>query len=199
MLEARLAQYSVVARMVPSLKRALRGLRYEPMNPRWEIAEFEHRPHGCLTRGVALWRGVDPRERSGAEPVYDGTLCVSSLAHGPAADTGRSLVLLRWPRRNGATHPRNSCGLCAHEDSDASFCGQCSVSGSDSARYNLVTAFQRTCLPEESQSLTLSKLRQRLFWLPGQLTRPENRPTLRLANSRLSKTGEIRYCIESTR
>jgi hypothetical protein len=49
--------------------------------------------------------------------------------------------------------------------------------------YNLVTAFQRTCLPEEWQSLTLSKLRHRLFWLPGELTRPQNRPTLRLANS----------------
>ena len=52
-----LDQYSVVARMVPSLKRAPRGLRYEPMNPRWEIAEFEHRPTVGLTRGVALWRG----------------------------------------------------------------------------------------------------------------------------------------------
>jgi hypothetical protein len=51
--------------------------------------------------------------------------------------------------------------------------------------YNLVTAFQRTCLPDEWQSLTLSKLRHRLFWLPGELTRPENRPTLRLTNSRL--------------
>src|SRR5712675_3495231 len=49
--------------------------------------------------------------------------------------------------------------------------------------YNLVTAFQRTCLPEEWQSLTLSKLRQRLFWLPGELTRPQNRPILRLAIS----------------
>jgi hypothetical protein len=29
-----------------SLKRALKGLHYEPMNPQWEIAEFEHRPHG---------------------------------------------------------------------------------------------------------------------------------------------------------
>jgi hypothetical protein len=38
--------------------------------------------------------------------------------------------------------------------------------------YNLVTAFQRTCLPEEWQDLTLSKLRHRLFWLPGELTRP---------------------------
>ena len=44
MLETRFAQYSVVARMVPSLKRALKGLRYQAMNPRWEIAEFEHRP-----------------------------------------------------------------------------------------------------------------------------------------------------------
>ena len=48
--------------------------------------------------------------------------------------------------------------------------------------YNLVTAFQRTCLTEEWQSLTLSKLRSRLFWLPGELTRPGNRPTLRFAN-----------------
>ena len=48
--------------------------------------------------------------------------------------------------------------------------------------YNLVTAFQRTCLPQEWQTLTLSKLRHRLFWLPGELTRPQHRPTLRLAN-----------------
>src|SRR6266550_128621 len=46
MLEARPAQYTVVARMIPSLKRVLRGLRYEPMNTRWEIAEFEHHVHG---------------------------------------------------------------------------------------------------------------------------------------------------------
>jgi hypothetical protein len=51
--------------------------------------------------------------------------------------------------------------------------------------YNLVTAFQRTCLPHEWQSLTLSKLRHRLFWLPGELTRSQNRPTLRLVNSPL--------------
>lgn len=49
--------------------------------------------------------------------------------------------------------------------------------------YNLVTAFQRSCLPEEWQNLTLTKLRHKLFWLPGELTRPDNRPPLRLANS----------------
>ena len=30
--------------MIPSLKRELGGLRYEEMNPHWEIAEFDHRP-----------------------------------------------------------------------------------------------------------------------------------------------------------
>ena len=54
--------------------------------------------------------------------------------------------------------------------------------------YNLVTAFQQACLPQEWQTLTLSKLRHRLFWLPGQLTRPQHRPTLRLANSPLIAT-----------
>jgi hypothetical protein len=49
--------------------------------------------------------------------------------------------------------------------------------------YNLVTAFQRTCLQESWQSLTLGKLRYKLFLLPGELTRPQNRPVLRLKES----------------
>ena len=51
--------------------------------------------------------------------------------------------------------------------------------------YNLVTAFQRTCLPDSWQSYTLQKLRFKLFLLPGELTRPQNRPTLRLKDSPL--------------
>jgi hypothetical protein len=55
--------------------------------------------------------------------------------------------------------------------------------------YNLVTAFQRISLPEQWQTLTLNKLRHGLFWLPGELTRPQNRPTLRLANSPAIQAG----------
>src|SRR2546429_8638166 len=67
--------------------------------------------------------------------------------------------------------------------------------------YNLVTAFQRTCLPAEWQSFTLSKLRHRLFWLPGELTRPQNRPTLRLANSPLIETWteKILHRVQNTK
>src|SRR5271163_2341717 len=49
--------------------------------------------------------------------------------------------------------------------------------------YNLVTAFQRTCLQESWQQLKLGKLRYKLFLLPGELTRPQNRPVLRLKES----------------
>jgi hypothetical protein len=49
--------------------------------------------------------------------------------------------------------------------------------------YNLVTAFQRNCLQPSWQNLTLGKLRYRLFLLPGELTRPQNRPILRLKES----------------
>ena len=134
MLEARPAQYAVVARMTPSLKCALRGLRYERMNPRWEIAEFEHRP-SRLVSSTPLHCGaeVDRGDRSGADFVYLGALRVSSLAHEPAADAGRRVAVLRRPRRNGATHPGAARGLCAAEDSDSCFCGQRPLSGSSSA------------------------------------------------------------------
>ena len=49
--------------------------------------------------------------------------------------------------------------------------------------YNLVTAFQRTCLESDWQSLTLQKLRFKLFLLPAEIIRPQNRPLLRLKNS----------------
>ena len=51
--------------------------------------------------------------------------------------------------------------------------------------YNLVTAFQRNCLDTSWQNLTLSTLRYKLFLLPGELIRPQNRPVLRLRQSSL--------------
>ena len=45
-LEARATQYVVVARLTQAFKRLLPGLRYESVNRQWEMAEFEHRPHG---------------------------------------------------------------------------------------------------------------------------------------------------------
>ena len=78
------------------------------MNPHWEIAEFEHRPHGwpharrCIV-GRKLIKESDP------EPTLSchGTVCLSSLAHEPSNDAGRGVALLRWSRRSGAAHSGN--------------------------------------------------------------------------------------------
>jgi hypothetical protein len=85
MLEARLAQYAVVARMTRSLKHALKGLSYEQMNPRWEIAEFEHHPHGwsqarrCIVARRRIeetdgWGDFDGKELSVKRSVWNSTV-----------------------------------------------------------------------------------------------------------------------------
>lgn len=190
MLEARLAQYSVVARMTPSLKRAVKGLRYEAMNPRWQIAEFEHRPHDwsqarrCIvarrlteesepeptlfTMGRYVYRAWHtnlPLTPTGVWHFYDGRAGMERRIREIRDD----YTLSKIPTRAFAA---NALYLEVIR-----------------LAYNLVTAFQRTCLPEEWQSLTLSKLRHRLFWLPGELTRPQNRLTLRLVNSSFVAAG----------
>jgi hypothetical protein len=183
MLEARPAQYAVVARMTPSLKRELRGLRYEAMNPRWEIADFEHRPHDwpharrCIVARRKIeeaelqptlftleryvyraWHTTLPLTPAGVWHFYDGRAGMERRIR----EIREDFALPKIPTRSFAA---NALYLEVIR-----------------LAYNLVTAFQRTCLPQEWQSLTLGKLRHRLFWLPGELTRPQNRATLRLAN-----------------
>jgi hypothetical protein len=54
----------VVARLTQAFRRLLPGLRYEPANRDWEIAEFEHRPHGWqkTRRFVVARRFINPEE-----------------------------------------------------------------------------------------------------------------------------------------
>jgi hypothetical protein len=186
MLEARPAQYAVVARMIPSLKRELRGLHYEPMNPRWEIAEFEHHPHDwsrarrCIVARRKLeetdpeptlftleryayraWHTTLPLTPAGVWHFYDGRAGMEPRIR----ELREDFALRKIPTRAFAA---NALYLEVVR-----------------LAYNLVTAFQRICLPEEWRSMTLSNLRHKLFWLPGELTRPHNRPILRFANSSL--------------
>src|SRR6266581_1459342 len=183
MLEARPAQYAVVARMTTSLKRALGGLRYQRLNPRWEIAECEH--------GASDWRKV--RRCVVARRLIEETEPEPTL-----------FTLERYLYRAWFTNlPLTPAGVWHFYDGRAGMEPRIRELREDFAlrkiptrafaanalylevvrlAYNLVTVFQRTCLPEQWQDLTLSKLRHKLFWLPGELTRPQNRPTLRLAN-----------------
>ena len=186
-LEARpTAQYAVVARMTPSLKRELGGLRYEQMNPHWEIAEFAHHPHGwsharrCIV-ARRLMKESDP------EP----TLCTLGRYVYRAWHTNLSLTPAGvWHFYDGRAGMERRIreireDYALRKIPTHAFAANALYLEVIRLAYNLVTAFQRTCLPQEWQSLTLSKLRYRLFWVPGELTRPQNRPTLRLVNSPL--------------
>jgi len=199
MLEVRPAQYAVVARMTASLKRALGGLRYEGLNPRWEIAEFEHRVSGwpqsrrCIVARRLIeetdpeptlftlerdlyraWFTSLPLTPAGVWHFYDGRAAMETRIR----ELREDFALRKIPTRAFAA---NALYLEVVR-----------------LAYNLVTAFLRMCLPQEWQSLTLSKLRHRLFWLPGELTRPQNRPTLRLVNSPIieAETEKILHRIQ---
>ena len=187
MLEARpTAQYAVVARMVPSLKRELGGLRYEPMNPRWEVAEFEHRPHGwsharrCIV-ARKLIKESDPEPTLFVMKHYAYRAWHTNLPLTPAG-------VIHFYDARASMEPRIRElreDFALRKIPTRTFAANALYLEVIRLAYNLVTAFRRTCLPHEWQSLTLSKLRHRLFWLPGELTRPHNRPTLRLVNSPL--------------
>src|SRR6266571_3085428 len=94
-LEVRPAQYAVVARLTQAFKRLLPGLPYESVNRRWEMAEFEHRPHG-LAAGPSFRSGatIHPTRRTANYALHSRTLYLSRLGdqHGP--DAGRGLALL---------------------------------------------------------------------------------------------------------
>lgn len=184
MLEARPAQYAVVARMTPSLKRALGGLRYGRLNPRWEIGELEHRASDWpRTRHCIVARRLI--EETDPEPTLftlERYLYRAWFTNLPLTPAGV------WHFYDGRAGMEPRIGelredFALRKIPTRAFAANALYLEVVRLAYNLVTAFQRTCLPEEWQSLTLSKLRHRLFWLPGELTRPQNRPTLRLANS----------------
>ena len=183
-LEQGHAQYAVVARMTSSLKRVLGSLRYQRLNPQWEIAECEHRvsERAPVRRCIVARR---PMEETEPEPTlftlarYAYRAWVTDLPLSPAGV---------WHFYDGRAGMEPRIGelrehFALRKIPTRAFEANALYLEIIRLAYNLVTAFQRTCLPEDWQDLTLKSLRYRLLWLPGELTRPQNRPTLRLADS----------------
>jgi hypothetical protein len=183
-LETHRADYAVVARLTAPRRRLLPGLVYERANARWECAAGEFRAHGWpqARRIVAARRFIEQDEPpptlfpmgrylyrvwltnlsltpSGVWHFYDGRAAMEPRIH----ELREDFALRRIPT---ASFEANALYLEVIR-----------------LAYNLVTAFQRTCLPQAWQRYTLQKLRFKLLLLPGELTRPQNRPTLRLKES----------------
>jgi hypothetical protein len=185
-LEQGHAHYAVVARMTSALQRRLGGLHYHRLNPRWEIAECEHR----VAIGAPVRRCIVARrpleETEGAPTLftlarYAYRAWWTNLPLSPAGLWHFYEGRAGMEPRIGELREHYALRKIPTEvfEANALYLEIIRLA------YNLMTAFQRTCLPEDWQPFTLRTLRYRLLWLPGELTRPQNRPTLRLANSPL--------------
>jgi hypothetical protein len=183
LLEQAQAQYAVVARMTTSLKRMLGGLRYERFNSSWEIAECEHQvsqkapKRRCIVARKPI-EETDPQLTLFTLARYAYRAWMTNLPLSPAGI---------WHFYDGRAGMEPRIGelrehFALRKIPTRAFDANALYLEIIRLAYNLVTAFQRTCLPEDWQNLTLRTLRYRLLWLPGELTRPQNRPTLRLAD-----------------
>jgi hypothetical protein len=158
LLEQRPAPYAVVARLTTALKRVLGGLRYLRLNARWAIAEFEHRLTGwpCARRCVVARRKIEEAEPEPTLFALDRYLYrawFTNLSLTPAGVwnfyEGRAGMepRIRELREDYALRKIPTRAFAAN----ALYLEIIRLA------YNLVTAFQWTCLPEGWQSLTLSK------------------------------------------
>ena len=183
-LEERATEFAVVARLTAPLKRMLGGLHYERANTRWECAEGEYRSHGWpkARRIVVARRLIDDNDAQAtlfAMGRYLYRAWATNLELTPAG-------VWRFYDGRAAIEPRIRElreDFALRKIPTGSFEANALYLEVIRLAYNLVTAFQRTCLPEAWQSYTLQKLRLKLFLLPGEVTRPQNRPTLRLKDS----------------
>ncbi len=84
-LEARPAQYAVTARLTPAFKRLLPGVSYEPVNRKWEMAEFEHRLHGWpQARRVMVARRFIQKEEAETTLFSMGRFIYRNSSGGPS-------------------------------------------------------------------------------------------------------------------
>jgi hypothetical protein len=185
-VEALGADYAVVIRMTTGLKRLLPELSYQPAAHRWECAEAEFRAHGwSRPRRIVVVRRLieeqDPQPTLFAMGHYVYRAWAINLDLTPPGVwhfyDGRAAVELRIHELREA--------FALRKIPTASFAANALHLELIRLAYNLVIAFQRTCLPASLQNSSLQQLRLKLFLLPGELTRPHNRPTLRLQDSPL--------------
>jgi len=182
-LEARSAQYVIVARLTRPIKRRLSTLRYHRISGPVAAAEFHYQPLG--------WPGprrfVVIRRPAPEEPSWQLHLFKLGRFHYQAFVTDLPLTpLYLWRFYND----RSQAELIIRQLKEAYALGKIPTKDFPANlaffhltlfAYNCLNWFKRYCAPPEFQRATLQRLRQQLFLAPAMLVRPAGRPTLRLA------------------
>lgn len=183
-LESQKAQYAVVARLTPPCQKRLPGLRYQAVNQLWAVSEMSYQALGWSQprRLIVARRPLQDQDPHPSLLLLERYLYRAWVTHLPLTPAG----VWRFYDGRAVMEPRIGElreDFALRKIPTANFAANGLFLEIIRLAYNLVTAFQETCLPEAWAHHTLHTLRYKLFWLPGELTRPQNRPVLRLLNS----------------
>jgi hypothetical protein len=188
-LESKKALFVIVAKLTAPIKREISTLSYQVHSSGLETAEFMYQP----MRWKKKYRFVVVRRLIPEDPTEQLTLFSMGKYSYQFLVTNMKLTPLNtWKFYNG----RAAVELIIKELKGDYPLGKIPTKyfAANEAyfhtllfSYNLINWFKRLCLPVEFHNITLNTLRSRLLLIPGELTRPDDRPTLKLPANFLYK------------
>ncbi len=188
-LESNKALFVIVAKLTRPIKRRISTLRYHVHSSGLETAEFMYQP----TMWKKGYRFVVVRRPIPEDPSEQLTLfSMGNFSYQVLVTNMKLTPLNTWRFYNG----RAAVELIIKELKGDYPLGKIPTKyfAANEAyfhillfSYNLINWFKRLCLSKEFQSMTLKTLRTRLLLIPGELIRPDNRPTLKLPSNFLYK------------
>jgi len=196
-LESNKVLFVIVAKLTTPVKREISGLSYRVHSSGLETAEFMYQP----TRWKRKYRFVVVRRLIPEDPTEQLTLFSMGKYSYQVLVTNMKLTPLNtWRFYNG----RAAVELIIKELKGNYPLGKIPTKHFTANEayfhtllfsYNLINWFKRLCLPKEFHNMTLNTLRNRILLIPGELTRPDNRPTLKLPANFLYKDA-FEYAIK---
>jgi hypothetical protein len=181
-LESKRALFVIVAKLTAPVKRIISTLSYQVHSSGLETSEFMYQPTKWKKeyRFVVVRRLIleDPSEQLTLFSMgkYSYQILVTDMKLTPLNTwrfyNGRAAVELIIKELKG-DYPLGKIPTKYFAANEAYF-------HTLLFSYNLINWFKRLCLPMEFQNMTLKTLRARLLLIPGELIRPDNRPTLKL-------------------
>jgi len=188
-LESNKALFVIVAKLTAPVKRTISTLSYQVHSSGLETAEFMYQP----TKWKKEYRFVVIRRLIPEDPTEQLTLFSMGKYSYQVIVTNMKLTplhLWRFYNRRAAVeliikelkgdYPLGKIPTKHFAANEAYF-------HTLLFSYNLINWFKRLCLPTEFHNMTLKTLRARLLLIPGELIRPDNRPTLKLPANLLYK------------
>jgi hypothetical protein len=196
-LESKKALFVIVAKLTAPVKREISTLSYQVHSSGLETSEFMYQP----TKWKKEYRFVVVRRLIPEDPTEQLTLFSMGKYSYQVIVTNMKLTPLHtWRFYNG----RAAVELIIKELKGDYPLGKIPTKyfAANEAyfhtllfSYNLINWFKRLCLPTEFHNMTLKTIRARLLLIPGELIRPDNRPTLKLPVNFLHKDA-FEYAIK---